>query len=126
MTEEIKESARFKIVGRLLDNLEVQTSKAGNSYLRFAVQVASGPRLYTRKWFLIAFGEQADALGSLGAQGDTVEVLGRMEMSKNQTTERWETTLVVESGKKLAEAPQNDPAAVKAAQARADIDDIGF
>jgi hypothetical protein len=123
---EITEYARFKVIGRLIENLNVQTSKSGNSYLRFAVQVASGPKMYNRKWFLIAFGEKADALGTLGAEGDTIEVVGQMEMSKNQQTERWETTLVVETGKLLQKAPQNEPGAVDAAQKQADVFDAEF
>lgn len=123
---EIKEAARFKVTGRLVDEPELMTSVKGTSYFKFALQVMTEPKNYERKFFAIAFGENAEKLAALGHEGDTLEVTGELQFTKHRDSGRWELQLIAEDGKFLLRAPQNEPGAVGKAQKAADYSDSDF
>ncbi len=118
--------AAFKIQGRLEDRPEVQTSKSGNAYLRFKLKAGQGPKKYPRSYFLVAFGDTADAIGNGAERDDIIAVSGEMQINKNETRGMWETTYVARKFEVIEKSVNNDETLGAAAMKDVDLDPIPF
>jgi hypothetical protein len=123
---DIRETAEFRIVGRVFDTPILKVSAKGTNYIKPTVQVKAGPKAFPRKWFVVGFGDIADDFSLNAKVGDTVEVKGELQIQKNTTTDRWETSYIMREFKTLAEAPENNEESIAEAFGAADITDVEF
>jgi len=134
MTAERAETyARFQIQGKVIEDaynptpdgaLAVNTSKNGNSYLRLGLEALVGK--YPRKYFIMAYMELADEIGSAARVGDIIQLSGQIELKRNEQKGTWEYTFTARKFALVDQALQNNIEAVKDAFDAADTTDIPF
>lgn len=123
---EIDTYAHFKIQGKVKEELKLQTSSKGSSYLRFQVRAGQGPNKYPRSYFLIAFGDVAEQIARTAKRDDVVVVVGELQINKNETRGLWETTYVVRRCEVVEHSVNNNVDMLKEAFDATEEDGIPF
>lgn len=95
MTATPKSQAKFQFIGWISDHRGLQVSSKGNPYLRLKVKTVVPVKEWERNFWLVAFGDVAEALAEQTAIDDFVKLIGNIEPSKNQQTGKWENVFTV-------------------------------